>query len=101
MKSCKRLAVASKKLTLKNFRRPVSTRGAIRSVTIKVFPTLVDTFTNTHDLKTSAMTAVELEMAVFVLEVAIILVSMSSKKMSESESSSSDPMGIRDENSAA
>ena len=101
MKFCKRVAVVTRKITFRNFKRPVSTRGAIRSVSIKVFPTLVDTLTNTHDLKTSMITAAELEMAVLGLEVALIMLSITSKKMSENKSSSEATKDIREDNSAA
>jgi hypothetical protein len=48
-----------------------------------VFPTVVDTITHTHDLKDSLIVTAELEIGIMCLEIAMILLSLSTKKMYE------------------
>lgn len=79
MKFCKRVAVASRKISYRTFMKPMTTR----SVIIKVFPTVVDTITHTHDLKDSLIVTAELELGIMCLEVAMILLSLSTKKLYE------------------
>ena len=91
MKFCKRAAVATRRLTLRNFKRPSSFKGAIRSASVRTFPVIVDTIVNNHDLVASALNVAEAEVAVLSLEVAIILVSMSTKNMSKDDLKSGEP----------
>lgn len=79
MKICKRVANASRKISYRTFMRPVSGR----SIIIKAFPIVVDTITHTHDFKDSLVLTAELEVGIVCLEVAMIVISLSTKKMYE------------------
>jgi hypothetical protein len=86
MKICKRFAVATRRLTLRTFARPT-----VRNVSIKVFPTVVDTVLHTHDLRQSIAGTAELESALLMYEVALITTSMTTKNLFKNKSSSRDP----------
>lgn len=86
MKFCKRLAVASRKVSQKTLMKPMKPR----SIIIKVFPTMIDFITHTHDLKDSMVVAIELEAGMMCLEISLILLSMSTKNMFKHKSSFDD-----------
>ena len=81
MKICKRVAVASRKISHRTFMKPVSNR----SIIIKAFPVVVDTITHTHDFRDSLVLTAELEVGIMCLEVAMIVISLSTKKMYENK----------------
>lgn len=81
MKFCKRLAVAGRKISYRTFMKPVSSR----SIIIKAFPVVMDTITHTHDFKDSLIVTAELEVGIMCLEVAMIVISLSTKKMYENK----------------
>jgi hypothetical protein len=85
MKFCKRAAVVTRRLTMKNFRRPSSIKSVIKVASIKTFPVIVDTVVNNNDLIASALNVAELEVAVLSLQIAMVLISMSIKNMSKND----------------
>lgn len=86
MKFCKRFAVASRKISQRTL-KPMKPRGII----IKVFPTVIDTITHTHDLKDSVVVAIELEAVIMCLEVAMVLMSISTKNLYKKKLKQEDP----------
>lgn len=68
-------------------KRPVTAR----SVSVKAFPIVFDTIVNTHDIRTSVTGFAELEIALLSFEVALIMSSITSKKLSKIELNTEDP----------
>lgn len=72
------IVLITRRLARRAFKkRPVT----VRSVSLKAFPIVFDTMVNTHDIKTSVLGFAELELALLTYEVALILTSISAKKI--------------------
>jgi len=68
-------------------KRPVT----LRSASVKAFPIVFDTIVNTHDIKSSVVGFAELEIALLSFEIALIVSSVVSKKLSKNQLNSEDP----------
>ena len=68
-------------------KRPVT----LRSASVKAFPIVFDTIVNTHDIKSSVVGFAELEIALLSFEIALIMSSVVSKKLSKNQLNSEDP----------
>ena len=72
------IVLITRRLARRAFKkRPVT----VRNVSLKAFPIVFDTMVNTHDIKTSVLGFAELELALLTYEVALILTSISAKKI--------------------
>jgi hypothetical protein len=68
-------------------KRPVS----VRTASVRAFPIVFDTIVNTHYIRTSVTGFVELEVALLSFEIALIMGSVASKKLSKNDLNSEDP----------
>ena len=82
------LILVTRRLTTRAIKkRPVT----LRSASVKAFPIVFDTIVNTHDIKSSVVGFAELEIALLSFEIALIVSSVASKKLSKNELNSEDP----------
>jgi hypothetical protein len=84
----KPLILVTRRLTTRAIKkRPVT----LRSASVKAFPIVFDTIVNTHDIKSSVVGFAELEIALLSFEIALIVSSVVSKKLSKNQLNSEDP----------
>jgi hypothetical protein len=82
------LILVTRRLTTRAIKkRPVT----LRSASVKAFPIVFDTIVNTHDIKSSVVGFAELEIALLSFEIALIVSSVVSKKLSKNQLNSEDP----------
>jgi len=82
------LILVTRRLTTRAIKkRPVT----LRSASVKAFPIVFDTIVNTHDIKSSVVGFAELEIALLSFEIALIVSSVASKKLSKNQLNSEDP----------
>ena len=81
MRLCKQMLSASRKITRITFTRPKT----IRSAAIRVFPTIFDTITHTHDIRTSIACVAEVEIALISFEVSLIAINIATKTVFKSK----------------
>jgi len=82
------LIVVTRRLTTRAIKkRPVS----LKTASVRAFPIVFDTIVNTHDIKSSVIGFAELEVALLSFEIALIVTSVASKKLSKNDLNSDDP----------
>lgn len=82
------LILVTRRLTTRAIKkRPVS----LRSASVRAFPIVFDTIVNTHDIKSSVIGFAELEVALLSFEIALIVSSVASKKLSKNDLNTDDP----------
>ena len=82
------LILVTRRLTTRAIKkRPVS----LRSASVRAFPIVFDTIVNTHDIKSSVIGFAELEVALLSFEIALIMSSVVSKKLSKNHLNTDDP----------
>lgn len=87
MKLCKRVAVASRRVSKLSLRPPTTLRAA----SIRAFPPIFDTITHTHNIRSTITGMAELEVALLSYEVALVAISLSTKNVSKSKLGSEGP----------
>lgn len=80
------LVSVTRKITLRNFKRPITLKSAIRAVSFRSFPPIVETMTTTHDIKSSLIGYAEVEVGLVALEVGMVMLSIYSKNLSKNDS---------------
>ena len=82
------LILVTRRLTTRAIKKRQVT---LRSASVKAFPIVFDTIVNTHDIKSSVVGFAELEIALLSFDIALIVSSVASKKLSKNQLNSEDP----------
>ena len=85
----RRILSVSRKVAIKTIKGSKPT--SVRSLSIKTFPVIFDTISNTHDIIESVTGFAELELALFSFEVGLVMMSVTSKNLYKNHSGSRDP----------
>lgn len=95
MKLCTRFLKVTKRVTLNNYKKPLSFRNAFKSISVKVVPTLMEYVTHNttkFDLKDVVYDIATYETLSLSFQVFLVLISIESKNMSKDYLRLEDPM---------